>query len=264
MRAYGIDVTSSPSRRKPVTCAVCKIDGERLRCERVLRWPSKGFTDFEALLASDGPWIMGIDTPFGLASTFIGNTRWPADWAAYVNVVGKMSRSEFRGFLDRYRQPRSQGDKEHKREVDRLAGSMSAQNRRVNGMFYEVTPRILSSGAHIPLLRPNAQSDRIIVETYPGCLARGLIGRNGYKDASTTAERTAQRALRQQIFECLYWVDAPGSIVDDPSGDELDALLCAVQAAWAWSKKDANFGIPETADPLEGWIVDQSLYEAAT
>lgn len=263
MRAYGIDVTSSPSRRKPVTCAVCEIHDERLRCARVLRWPSKSFLEFEALLASDGPWIMGIDTPFGLASAFIGNARWPADWAAYVDVVRQMSRSEFRGFLDRYKQSRNQGDKEHKRAVDRLAGSMSAQNRRVNGMFYEVTPRILSSGAHIPLLRPMERSDRIIVETYPGCLARELIGRSGYKDASATAERTAQRALRQQIFERLTWVDAPGSIVDDPSGDELDALLCAVQAAWAWSKRDANFGIPETANPIEGWIVDQSLYEAA-
>ena len=43
------------------------------------------------------------------------------------------------------------------------------------------------------------------------------------------------------------------------SGDQLDALLCAVQAAWAYSQADDNFGIPVYCDSLEGWIVDPSL-----
>jgi hypothetical protein len=44
--------------------------------------------------------------------------------------------------------------------------------------------------------------------------------------------------------------------VQDHSGDHLDALLCAVQAGWAYSQRDQNFGIPADCDPLEGWIVD--------
>jgi hypothetical protein len=45
----------------------------------------------------------------------------------------------------------------------------------------------------------------------------------------------------------------------DPSGDLLDALLCAVQEAWAYSQAGNNFGIPRDCDPLGGWIVDPQL-----
>ncbi len=67
MRVYGIDFTCAPSRKKPVTCAVCRIRDNGLVCDEVLEWPSKKFTEFENLLASNGPWIMGVDTPFGVA-----------------------------------------------------------------------------------------------------------------------------------------------------------------------------------------------------
>ena len=51
-----------------------------------------------------------------------------------------------------------------------------------------------------------------------------------------------------------FRVNAPHTLVEDPSGDELDALLCATQAAWAWAKRNQNFGLPADSDPLEGWI----------
>ena len=41
--------------------------------------------------------------------------------------------------------------------------------------------------------------------------------------------------------------------MDDASGDALDAVLCLVQAAWASGQP--GYGLPETIDPLEGWIV---------
>ena len=47
------------------------------------------------------------------------------------------------------------------------------------------------------------------------------------------------------------------TLVDDASGDSLDAVLCMVQAAWAQSQfeaGDAHYGLPK-CDPLEGWIV---------
>jgi predicted RNase H-like nuclease len=43
--------------------------------------------------------------------------------------------------------------------------------------------------------------------------------------------------------------------VEDGSGDTLDALICAVQAAWGWRRKASNFGLPDSAPPGEGWIV---------
>jgi hypothetical protein len=42
-------------------------------------------------------------------------------------------------------------------------------------------------------------------------------------------------------------------LIDDASGDALDAVLCLMQAAWACEQPD--FGLPPQLDPLEGWIV---------
>lgn len=262
MRVYGIDFTCNPSRRKPVTCAVCEIDNSRLRCEQVLSWPSKKFTDFEALLGSEGPWIMGIDAPFGLSKTFIHDIDWPLNWEEYIKKLEMIDRRHFKGFLKGYRDTRPLGHKEHKRAVDKLVRSMSPQNIRVSGMFFEVSKRIMASPANIPPIRKK-NCDRIIVETYPGVFARRLIGNDGYKDGNLEESIKKQSDLRAQILSALPDVEAPPDVVVDSNGDKLDAVLCAVQAAWAWSKREENFGIPETADPLEGWIVDGSLYEAA-
>ena len=48
------------------------------------------------------------------------------------------------------------------------------------------------------------------------------------------------------------------ALVDDASGDSLDAVLCLLQAAWAQQQHDqgdALYGLPPGLDALEGWIV---------
>ena len=42
-------------------------------------------------------------------------------------------------------------------------------------------------------------------------------------------------------------------LVEDASGDSLDAVLCLMQAAWA--QQQPTWGLPARIDPLEGWIV---------
>ena len=47
-------------------------------------------------------------------------------------------------------------------------------------------------------------------------------------------------------------------LLDDPRGDDLDAVLCLVQAAWGLRRADSagpGYGLPVDIDPLEGWIV---------
>ena len=63
MKVYGIDFTSRPSRRKPLTCIECEFDGATLRAGPQLAW--RDFGEFEAALRRPGPWIAGIDFPFG-------------------------------------------------------------------------------------------------------------------------------------------------------------------------------------------------------
>jgi len=35
--------------------------------------------------------------------------------------------------------------------------------------------------------------------------------------------------------------------------------LCAIQAAWAWTKREDGYGEPNPVDPLEGWIADPTI-----
>jgi len=47
-------------------------------------------------------------------------------------------------------------------------------------------------------------------------------------------------------------------LVQDASGDKLDAVLCMVQAAVAQQhheRGDKRYGLPLDMDPLEGWII---------
>ena len=45
------------------------------------------------------------------------------------------------------------------------------------------------------------------------------------------------------------------TLIEDASGDSLDAVLCLVQAAWAARQGAPRYGLPQSFDPLEGWIV---------
>jgi predicted RNase H-like nuclease len=47
-------------------------------------------------------------------------------------------------------------------------------------------------------------------------------------------------------------------LIDEQMGDELDALCCAIQAAWAYSEREHNYSIPAGYE-REGWIVDPAL-----
>jgi hypothetical protein len=263
MDVYGVDFTSSPSRRKPIFVAHCRLEPGALVFQSLHRWTS--FADFDKFLASSGPWVAGFDFPFGQARRFIETIDWPQDWAAYVARVGAMTRREFFDCLTRYRQERPLGDREHRRACDRLHASISPQKLHgtpVGLMFFEGAPRLLRSGVTVP---PFVFRDvsRIAIEAYPGALARQLIGRTPYKSddrAKQTQDRLeARRLLLARLRDpacCLspHRIVAPDDLALDPSGDALDAMIAAAQASWRWIEKDSGFGIPNDVDLLEGWI----------
>ncbi len=63
MKIYGIDFTSRPKRSKPITCLECRLDGNILEARELIEW--RGYDAFERALRKSGPWIAGIDFPFG-------------------------------------------------------------------------------------------------------------------------------------------------------------------------------------------------------
>ncbi|MBM3578822.1 MAG: DUF429 domain-containing protein [Alphaproteobacteria bacterium] len=273
MRVYGIDFTSTPSRRKPLACLACTFDGGLLRTETLEEW--RDFSEFERALKRPGPWIAGIDFPFGQSRQFIENIGWPADWAGYVRHAQSLGRAGFRKALDSYRASRPDGDREHRRQTDMAAGSISPQKLYrvpIALMFFEGAPRLIDANVMIPRLQ-DGDPGRIVVEAYPGMLARSIIGRRSYKQDTKKKQTEDQRTARLQLLAALrdgdaearysFAIETSEALCDNPGGDHLDALLCAIQAAWAWRNRENGFGAPETLDAAEGWIADPQLSDEA-
>ena len=273
MRIYGVDFTSAPRRAKPITVAACRFEGNTLILEG--QEDLADFAAFEAFLARPGPWVAGLDFPFGLPRRLLDGLGWPADWAAVVARVAALDMAEFVALLKRYRTPRPRGNKQHLRPTDALAASASPMmlyGVPVGRMFFRGAPRLLASGASVLPCQPTA-SDRVIVEAYPALAARRWIGRASYKSDTKrkqTAERAAARraivdGLRSASCRAAYGFDVVLSdaqavaLAVDPQGDVLDALLAALPAAWAWIRREFGWGIPPGVDPAEGWIVDPGL-----
>ena len=269
----GVDFTSAPRPRKPITIAVGRLHAGRLH---LLGLETAGsFAEFDRLLARPGPWIGGFDFPFGLPRILVEHLGWPhapaageGAWARLVRHLESMPRAQmvqaFRGWCDAH----PPGAKFAHRATDRLAGSspsMKWVNPPVAFMLQAGAPRLLAAGVTVPGLQAGDPA-RIALEAYPGLLARAVLARTSYK-SDTRAGRTPERALaRARLVQAMQDgallgipVLFPDALRDacegDPKGDLLDAALCALQAAWAQQRRDEGFGLPAAIDPVEGWIV---------
>lgn len=274
MLVFGVDFTSAPRPRKPITCAVCKFSGGVLRPQRVEALTS--FAAFESFLQRPGPWLAGFDFPFGQPLQVIRTLGWGESWAEIVAHVGAMSRDEFLAALKAYRDARPPGDKHPLRPTDALAGARSplmVYRVPVGRMFWAGAPRLLAAGLSVIPCHPTGEA-RIALETYPALVARRWIGARPYKSDSAARQTMDQHHARCDLLAGLradcdnhygFALDLPGDLaevlISDPSGDRLDALLCAVQAAWA--SRQPGYGVPSSADPREGWIVDPVTVRAS-
>jgi Protein of unknown function (DUF429) len=274
MKIYGLDFTSAPSPRKPITCAACDLQDTLLRVRNCLKLP--GFEDFEAFLCSDGPWLAALDFPFGQPRRLIFHLGWPEIWEGYMQVIASMGKKEFEETLKHYRESRPPGDKQHLRATDVLASARSPMMLHrvpVGKMFFEGATRLLRSEVSTLPCRQTADK-RIAVEGYPALVVRRSIGKRSYKSDERGGQTKDREAARRDI---IYWLhssevmklygfrvelsDEMGErLVEDQMGDELDAVLCAVQGGWAYLQRDRGYGIPVESDGLEGWIIDPSMY----
>ena len=274
MRIYGLDFTSAPGRRKPLIVLGCTLCGNSLRVEN-----SETLTDFggfENFLQRWGPWVCGMDFPFGQPRSLVAALGWQASWEGYVGEVGKMAKEEFEEKVRADMATRPAGRKWRYRLADRRSGSSSAMmlfRVPVGKMFYQGAPRLLGSGVRVEPCRRNGD-ERVAVEAYPAVVARRFLGRTAYKRdaAPDTPERRSARETLLSGLESAVLKDVYGFAVEmndhwreefvrDPSADALDSLLCAVQAAWSYEKRDENYGVPPECDPDEGWILDPALLD---
>jgi Protein of unknown function (DUF429) len=258
VKILGVDFTSAPRRAKAITVARGFFEKNLLSIENIERLES--FHAFEVLLRSPGPWIGGFDFPFGLPRELVRDLGWPRDWRRLVAFCAGLSRQEWRGILDGYRATRPAGRKYAHRRTDLPAGSSSPMklvNPPVALMFHEGAPRLADAGPHIPGLADGDRS-RVALEAYPGLFARRVLGNVSYKNDSKAKQTAARRSARKKLLQGIPMAasaEIRRELVDDATGDSLDAVICAVQAAWGWQRRRRNFGLPAHVEACEGWIV---------
>jgi hypothetical protein len=277
---FGVDFTSAPRRRKPITVAVGTLEAGHPRASRAVYRLERiraldSFAAFEAFLGEPGPWLAGFDLPFGQPRPLVANEGWPDAWPELVACYCGLPRDLLR---DRFRQwcaARPVGDKFAWRQADKPAGSSPAMrwaNPPVAWMMHAGIGRMLAAGLAFPAhahppdalrLRPGAGRARIALEAYPGFTARHVC-RGSYKSDAAAMRTPARAANRRRILAALVAGSAGlvprleltatwrRKLAADGSGDLIDAAICGLQAAHAALLP--GYGLPADLDPLEGWI----------
>ena len=268
----GCDFSSSPSRRKPVVLAWGRVQQGRVLLQSLEK--PETLDEFSACLLRQGSWTGGFDLPFGLPRELLQTLGWPTDWEACMAHYAGLSRIEIRDCFAAFCDARPSGGKFAHRATDKPAGSspsMKWVNPPVAYMLHAGVPRLLAAGVYLPGLQAKPLSvSKVALEAYPGLLAREILGQRSYKSddrAKQTPERLIARkdlllalelgqtrlGLRLKLSHAQH-----DALVQDASGDSLDATLCLMQAAWAQQQHLSGaplYGLPPDLDPLEGWIV---------
>lgn len=230
---------------------------------------------FVGLLNEPGPWIAAIDFPFGLPARLVEESRWRDSWLGYVSDCVAMGKQRFVEYMRNYRNPVT-GERRLFRETDKLAGSrspMQVDYTPVGRMFFVGAQILAESPCTVVPFRTGRADAGIVVEGYPKLVAVKAVKRDPYKSERPSTRRPAETRVRQRILDWLssdevrqhygFTVAVVDTVAhdcrDDVRGDTLDAVLCAVQAAWAWTKRRDRYGVPNlrrNLEDLEGWIID--------
>ncbi len=265
MRLLGVDFTCAPGRRKPITVASGHFDRGVLRFEGIEAIES--LAAFEALLQRSGPWLGAFDFPFGLPRAFVQAQGLGSSMSAVMTELQRRcpTRMALRALVDAWGHTQPAGQRLLHRACDnpmpgvRSTSPLQTRYVPVGFMVYEGLSRLLAAGVTLPGLH-QADPTRVALEGYPGLLAFELIGRRSYKNSpgpdrliarKDILERLQQGHTRLGLRVKLGHAEREG-LVDDASGDRLDALLCLVQAGWASTQP--GYGLPARVDALEGWI----------
>lgn len=273
----GCDFSSSPSSRKQIVLATGSLQGGRVLLQGIERLGSlEAFSDW---LNTHPRWTGVFDLPFGLPRELVHSLGWPQDWGACIAHYAGLSRDQIRAQFAAFCNARPVGAKFAHRATDRPAQSspsMKWVNPPVALMLHAGVPCLLAAGAQLPGLTvalgdaTAGTQPKVALEGYPALLAREFVAARSYK-SDTVAKQTPERLIAR--MDIVHGLEIGGSrlglrlklshaqrdaLLQDASGDALDAVLCLVQAAWArqrYEQGDLSYGLPTEMDPLEGWIV---------
>jgi Protein of unknown function (DUF429) len=278
----GVDFTSAPSCKKPITAALGRLFKSALHVDALFYWADwAGFESFLSApcLAGTACHLIALDFPFSLPHSFLTASGWPTEWSAVMPRLTHMTKPQFEGWIKDYCAQQPVGHKYHYRPTDRYTQSSSPMK-----LFYPPVGKMLFQGAtrlyqasHLRVLPFHTADHQAThcVEAYPALVARSLQDKRMPYKSETPKNNT--QAARQKLIErlllpgslnvyCVEQLYLPESLKlacwQDVSGDALDAVLCLVQAAWSCQQPD--YGIPPVAEAAQGWIVDPGQYGNGT
>ena len=263
----GIDFSSNPGKKKPITVAFGHLGGSVLKLARLEAFAT--LDAYAAWLATPGPWLGAFDFPFGLPRAFVDAHALGASCEEVIHNVHARcpTRMEWRNFIDSWGNTQPAGQRLLHRRTDTALQGLSStsplQTRYVpvGFMYYEGVARLIDAGVTLPQMHAGDPA-RVAVEGYPGLLAHELIGRRSYKNKDEPERLIARKEVMDSLEQGrstrldlrLRLTHAQRDhVIDDASGDRLDAVLCLMQAAWASTRPGC--GLPQGIDPVEGWIV---------
>lgn len=147
----GLDFSSAPTARKPITMALGRLQGPLVQLTEMLE-----FSSLDALalrLSEPGRWLGGFDFPFGLPRALVEQLGWPLQWRACIEHYGRLSRADIRAQFAAFCAARPVGAKFAHRRCDLPAGaspSMKWVNPPVAYMLHAGVPLLLKAGVDLP------------------------------------------------------------------------------------------------------------------
>ena len=268
MQLAGIDFTSAPSRRKPITVALGRLRGDATLSARRDRGPCRlRFVLGVAALARAVARGLRLSRSAcrGRWSRRSAGRASGCRWCAHYTGL---SRAEIRATFQAFCAARPVGDKFAHRACDAFSTaspSMKWVNPPVAFMLHAGIGLLLDAGVQIATLHPGdpvagrarrlsgpagARADRppLVQERHPGDADAGAARARGSSCCAASRPARAGSASRSRSTRAQR-----AALLDDGSADRLDAVLCLMQAAWAAERPGC--GLPDDVDPLEGWIV---------
>ena len=276
MKIHGICFTHAPHKGKPIFCASGSYTAKRgLHIQQVESLDS--LRDFELFLQRSGPWVTGVNFPIGQPWNFLKKMSLPDHWAGYIRSLARWDEAVFEKKVKSYIKKFKAGNGGSLRITDSLAHGQSPlmlTGESLGKNFFAGAKRLRDAGVSVPPCAVKKEN-RVVVEVCPELVARRFAYR--YKEtrkkselqqAAEDARKSILSGLKSSEFEAEFGftVELEGAVslksVEDSKGRYLDAVLAMIQAAWAYSNKRKNFGIPAFEHPIvqsEGWIVDPGL-----
>ena len=290
MKVYGIDFSSSPSKKKPIAVAECSLRGCVLSGDSDNSLKLSNFVliesleSFQKFLSQKGPWVGGFDLPFSMPRDLIEYFDWPTDWKMFVDFYCSSEKKTLKKSFINWCDAKDYGKKFAYRVTDKTSKSSPAMrwvNPPVAWMMHSGMARMLQEGLIFPahqkkfnslkerqdidkyMINNKKYSHRLAFEVYPALTAR-VITNKPYKNDDKNKDSPYRIMMRKRIINYLRYGKAGLStklicslalqrkMIMDFKGDYLDSVICALQASE--TLRMVNFGFPRKLDPLEGWI----------